>query len=306
VIARVREYFVALSSAAGVSWNRFWFTPRRADTLGVLRVLAGVMALYAVATYAPDLERWFGAGGMLPVDMVRSLYEHHWSMLDIVPPRLLWPAYATSLAVIALFTLGVGGRLAAVLAAAATLSFFSRAPLVTGEFEPILAMLLVYLSIGRASDAYSLPAFLRHRSAPPGSSLQPPGSPSNSISLRLIQLHLAIVHLMMGCAQLAAPESAWWNGEGMWLAATRPGMALVDLSFLEDHPRVVAAWSHLVTLYLLSFPVLAWNRWARPLVLAVGVFVWISLAAASGWLMFCLAMLTGLVAFADRESDVAA
>ena len=54
-------------------------------------------------------------------------------------------------------------------------------------------------------------------------------------------------------------------------------MSLVDLSGLADHPRIVAAWSHAITLYLLAFPVLVWNRLARPLILAWGVAVWISL-----------------------------
>jgi hypothetical protein len=295
----VRTYFAELTATIGAWWNRFWFTPRRAGMLGVLRALTGLLALYTVATYGPDLDRWFGPEGMLPVKMVRGLYDSHWSALDYLPPNMLWPAYWASLATIGLMTLGVGGRVVAVLATAATLSFFSRAPLLTGEFEPILALLMVYLCVGRAGDEFSLPALLRRRSAPTAYSLQP--TASTTISIRLIQIHIAIVHLMMGWAQLAAPEGAWWSGEGLWLAATRPGMALVDLGILKEHPRIVAAWSHLITLYLLAMPVLVWSRLARPLVLAVGVLVWLSLAVASGWLMFCLAMLVGLLAFVERS-----
>jgi hypothetical protein len=35
--------------------------------------------------------------------------------------------------------------------------------------------------------------------------------------------------------------------------------------------------------------------------LIVGVVIWTSLALASGWLMFCLAMLAALVAFVTFE-----
>lgn len=299
MMATVRAYFSELNAAIGSAWNRFWFTPRTATTLGMMRVLAGLMAFYAIATFGPDLDRWFGAGGMLPVDLIRGLYENQWSLLDDVPPRMLQPVFWASLAAIGLFTLGIGGRVMAVLATLAVLSFFTRAPVVTGEFEPVLTMLLAYLCVGRASDAMSVPAFLRARSLT--SSLQPTASPTNSISLRLLQIHITLIHLMMGCAQLAAPESSWWNGEGIYLAAMRPGMSLVDFSFLTDHPRIVAAWSHAITIYLLTFPALVWNRLARPLVLAIGVVLWISIALASGWTMFCLAMLTGLVAFVDRK-----
>jgi hypothetical protein len=306
VIRAAKNYFNELALTIGAWWNRFWFTPTPATTLGVVRIGTGLMALYALATYGPDLERWFGADGMLPLAMVRELYIGQWSVFDYLPPNMLWPAYWASLAVLVLFTLGVGGRPVAVLSALAAISFFARGPLLTGEFEAILSFLLVYLCVGRSCDALSLTAAWRAKSRQLPASSHPestrhPGSPTNTIAVRLIQIHLAIVHLMMGWAQLAAPEGPWWSGEGIWLAGMRPGMSLVDLSGLADHPRIVAAWSHVISLYLLAFPAVAWSRLARPLVLAVGVLVWSSIAMASGWLMFCLAMLTGLAAFVDFD-----
>ncbi|MBL9162390.1 MAG: hypothetical protein JNL18_06655 [Planctomycetaceae bacterium] len=293
----VTAYFEDLSSSVGAAWNRFWFTPSAATTLGLMRVAAGLLALYAVATYGPDLELWFGEGGMLPLEMVRSLYDGQWSLLDYVPANMLWPAYWSALVVIALFTLGVGGRAMALGATVATFSFFTRAPLVTGEFESILSFLLVYLCIGRADDAYSLKALWRRHTT--SSPLPPAPSPFNTISLRLVQVHTALACLMMGWAQLAAPESAWWSGEGIWLAAARPNMSLIDLSALADHPRLTAAWSHAITLYLLAMPVFIWSRLARPLLIVAGGLVWISFAVASGWTPFCAAMLTATAAFVE-------
>ncbi|HEX6963581.1 MAG TPA: hypothetical protein VF175_17065, partial [Lacipirellula sp.] len=282
----ITRYFNDLSATIGAAWNRLWFTPTRATTLGGLRIATGLLALLAVATYLPDLERWFGEDGMLPMALIRDLYRPEGQILgqrsvfDVLPPEWITPAYWISLGLIALYTLGVGGRWIAAAATVATISFFTRAPLVIGEFEQILALLMIYLCIGRASDAFSLAALWRKKDAPsnsqhPASSIQHP-SALNTISLRLIQIHIALVHLMMGYAQLAAPESAWWSGEGIWLAAGRPGMPLVDLSGLEDNFRVLAAWSHAMTIYLLAQPIFIWNRLARPLVLALGACVWLS------------------------------
>jgi hypothetical protein len=289
------RYFNDLSVTIGAAWNRFWFTPMRATTLGLLRIATGLLALFAVATYLPDLERWFGKDGMLPMSLIRDLYRPEGQILgqrsvfDALPPEWITPAYWVSLAVIALYTLGVGGRWTAAAATVATISFFTRGPLVIGEFEQILALLMIYLCIGRASDAFSLAALWRRKDSaattlqPTAYSLQPL-SPLNTISLRLIQVHIALIHLMMGYAQLAAPESAWWSGEGIWLAAGRPGMPLVDLSGLQDNFRLIAAWSHAMTIYLLAMPIFIWNRWARPLILALGAFVWLSFMLASGWI----------------------
>jgi hypothetical protein len=305
------RYFNELSSAIGAAWNRFWFTPSPATTLGALRIATGLLALFAVATYLPDLERWFTSDGMLPMTLIGDLYRPEGqilgqrSLFDYLPDDWLQPAYWTSLGLIALYTVGVGGRAICIAATVVTISFFTRAPLVIGEFEHVLAMLMIYLCIGRACDAFSLSSLWQKKDAAP-TPLQPPAAslptPLNTVSLHLIQIHIALIHLMTGWAQLSAPEAAWWSGEGIWLAAGRPGMPLVDLSGLEDNFRLLAAWSHAITFYLLAFPVLVWKRIACPLVLVLGVFVWSSFALASGWVPFCLAMLTGLAAFIEPRS----
>ena len=77
------------NATVGGAWNRFWFTPSSAATVAMIRIAAGLLALYAVATYSPDLELWFGEGGMLPLEMVRSLYDGQFSLLDYTPPSML-------------------------------------------------------------------------------------------------------------------------------------------------------------------------------------------------------------------------
>src|SRR5687767_344873 len=137
------RYFNDLGTTIGAAWNRFWFTPSPATTLGFLRIATGVLALFAVATYLPDLERWFAEDGMLPMSLIRDLYRPEGqilgqrSLFDYLPDAALVPAYWTSLAIIALYTLGVGGRVVAIAATVATISFFTRAPLVIGEFEHV-------------------------------------------------------------------------------------------------------------------------------------------------------------------------
>ena len=312
----VANYLTELNAAIGAAWNRFWFTPSSARLPAILRIATGLLALYSIATYGADLNIWFGEEGMLPQALMNELYRRpdQWlslrSLLDYLPDSAIWPFYWASLAVIALFTVGIGGRITAIASTVAVISFFARAPVLTGEFESVLVMLLVYLCIARTSDALSISRLLKKHAATPTTAPSPiphsafpiSHSPFNTISIRLIQLHIALIHLMMGYAQLAAPENAWWSGEGVWLAAARPGMSLVDLSSLADHPRLVAAWSHAITIYLLAFPVLVWKPLARPLLLAIGGLVWLCFAIASGWIMFCLAMLTGIAAFFGRSS----
>jgi hypothetical protein len=284
------SYAERVSVAVGEGWNRFWFAPRDPRPLAVVRIAAACLALYAVATYWPDLDRLFGPRGMTPTAMVRELYEGQRSLLDYVPAAGLTAFWAATLALLACLAAGLGGRTVAIAAAATTISFFSRCPMVTGEFEAVLAMLLVYLCVGDSGAAWGV------RTLKEGS-LQTAASPLNTVSLRLIQIHVALIHLMIGWAQLAVAEGPWWSGEGVWLAASRPGMSLVNLEWLVDRPRLVALWSHAMLAYLLAMPIFVWRPLARPAVLVVGAVVWLAWAVASGWTMFSLSMLVGLAAF---------
>ncbi|MAT72451.1 MAG: hypothetical protein CMJ58_23355 [Planctomycetaceae bacterium] len=295
-MSAVGRYLGELNAAVGAGWNRFWYEPAPATTLGVVRIAAAALALVAVAAYGPDLIAWFGAGGMLPVPLVRELYPDHLSLLDYVSGSGLWVLYAATLAALAALLLGVGGRVAAIAALVLTLSFFHRAPLVTAEFEPVVAFLLAYLCIGRVSDAFS-PA-----SRFGGPSKSPPSpAVSNRIAQRLIQIHVTVVHAMMAVAMFAAADGVWFSGEGIWLAAARPEGPLVDLTGWENSTKLFALASHLTTAYFVAFPLAAWSGRLRPLALAGAAIVWPLLAVVTGKVLFCLAMAAGAAAFIPAE-----
>lgn len=293
-----RRYFADLNASLADAWNRFWFTPSAAAPLGVVRIAAGALAMYAVASYGPDLRAWFDAEGMLPLPIVRELYPDQWSLLDYVSGRGLWAVYSAAIAAAALLTVGVGGRIAAVATLVLTLSFFHRAPLVTGEFEAVLALLLAYLCLGRAGDALSLSALFPRRR---GDSGPAPPTAANRIALRLIQVHIGLIHVMMAIAMFAAPGGVWFSGEGIWLAAARPEGALVDLTGWEEHTKLFALASHATTAYFAGFPFVVINRRLRPLALAAAAIAWPLLAIVTGKVLFCLAMAAGVAAFIPAQ-----
>lgn len=288
------NYFSVLTAAIAESWNRFWYTPAGPAPLGAMRVLVGAISLYSIASYGPDLQAFMTPEGMLPKELMGDLYPAKWSLLNYVPAEQIELVHWASLLCLALLTIGVGGRAIVVLSTLLVLSYFNRAPVVTGEFEPILAFLLVYLCVGNACDAYSVRAWRRRTE-----STRPQPTAANAIALRLLQVHLALVHVMMGLAQLAADDAVWWSGEGLWLAAARPEMALVNLQWMAENHRLAAAWAHAIVLFFLAFPVLVWAPLLRPIALAAGIVIWLSVAVATGWLLFSACMLAGLVAYLD-------
>jgi hypothetical protein len=49
--------------------------------------------------------------------------------------------------------------------------------------------------------------------------------------------------------------------------------------------------------YEISFAVLIWNRWFRPLVICAGVVLWLLFIPLSGLVLFCALMIVAYLAF---------
>lgn len=296
----ISDYFRALCERFGDGWNRFWFAPSDPFALAALRVGAGLMAFYFLLSYSLDLARLFGPDGMLPVELIATLDGDAWwrfSYLNYLQsPAALYAAHALALAVVALFTVGLFTRATSILSLLIVLSYIHRAPIATGLFEPILAFVLFYLCLGPSGAALSLDRRRRLKRSPDDGAT--PRSYGATVATRLVQVHLSVAYCMMALAKLAEPGDTWWQGDAVWWLIARPETRLIDLTgLLHDHLYVLNAWSHAIVLFELGFALLIWNRTARPLLLALAVPMWLSLALISGLTAFCAMMLVANLAF---------
>lgn len=303
----IRNYFSELTERFGAGWNRFWFTPSDARTLAVMRILTGLLATYTLLTFSFDLVPLFGPHGLVPSDTVREWVGNRYGFSHlhaVAEPAELWIVHLVGLAIVALFTIGLATRLTSVLAALVVLAYFHRAPMLTAEFEWILALLMVYLCLAPSGDRFSVDAWLRRRRqerlpAYDQAKIAPPPSPLTTIATRLIQVHLTVVYLSMGLSKLdGGLGDVWWGGTAMWWMLARPEQRIVDLTgLLHDHMYVINLWTHLTVLFELTFPILVWNRLARPLMLLIAAGMWILNLVGTGLVTFGLAMIVANLAF---------
>ena len=239
----MRAYFGELSREFGAAWTRFWFTPRDSVVLCLVRILTGIVALYYIVSHSADLVRWFGPDGILNASTTQRLtgaeqlrYSFHYSYLYLAEtPASLWILHGAGLLVVLAFTLGLWSRLTSIGALIVVLAYVHRAPLITGQLEPVLTMLLAYLCLAPTGRHFSLDAvWARHRLKKLGPLAwlwtDTQLSLGANISTRLIQLHLAGFCLMTGLNMLAA--DTWWAGEGVWWLIARTDSRLVDLTGL--------------------------------------------------------------------------
>ncbi len=187
----------------------------------------------------------------------------------------------------------------AVLAWLAMLSYFQRGPMLIGQTELVMAMLMFYLCLGPCGARFSLDRLLakrRHRDQAVQLAKLDQPRVGATISLRLIQVHLTVAYLMMGLAKMNSV--GWLQGDAVWWIAARPDTRLIDLTgVLADQIYLINAWSHAIVIFELAFAVFIWNRLARPLLLLLAVPMWCSLAVISGLSTFSLAMLVANLAF---------
>jgi hypothetical protein len=289
-------YWEEWTAAAGEGWNQFWFSPRSSQQLALVRIATGLTALLYFIGYAGDLVRWLGPNSLLPMETVRQLLNDranfHYSLLALAtkPGELLFFEVVAFVAAGCL-TIGLFSRVAAGVTLTMLLSYVHRAPMISGLSEPILAMLLFYLCFVPAGEWFGVNAWLQQRKT----GEEPPASVFANLGTRLIQVHLAAFVFMMGMSKLSSEP--WWNGEAIWFLIAQTRSRPVNLTFLRSSTFLLNFWAHAIVALEFAFPILIWNRFARPLLLVIGPVLWLSIGIVGGHLLFALAMCAATAAF---------
>jgi hypothetical protein len=178
-----------------------------------------------------------------------------------------------------------------------------RVPEVAGYVEPVLSFLIAYLVIAPSGALLSIDERLFGSAKKSSLGLLLAGSPEPSwaanISLRLIQVHVAMFYAMMGLSKLYG--DAWWQGGAIWMLLAQTESHVIDgtmfrrLGQIGEYLLNFAA--HLIVYFELAFGILIWTRLGRPVLLALSLIVWPIIILVTGQLLFGLAMLAVNLAF---------
>lgn len=307
------SYLAELWGAAARGWGAFFFTPADPTPLGLIRVAVGLLLFWSLAVYGLDLRAFFGSDGWTDPAILREVLRlerpYAWSFWLLVPDGLLRPVWVACLVVLALYTVGLGSRVTAVLAWAIVVSTARRVPVSLFGFDQIISTLALYLAVtGASGQAVSLDRFLaRYRMARgavarrrhDGRWVVPPGAPEPTVSanlaLRLIQLHLVLIYGLAGLAKLQG--QAWWNGMAIWGTLAAGEFRLFDLTWLAAWPLLLNLLTHFSLALELGYPVLIWVRILRPLFLTAVIVMHVGIGLTLGLVEFGLAMIAANLAF---------
>jgi uncharacterized membrane protein YphA (DoxX/SURF4 family) len=304
-----------LAEEFGQRWNRFWFAPADPLPCSVLRIIVGALAACHFAVMGPSLSIWFASDGALSPAAVAEILDQsgggasfHLSYLNYIPASTaLYVIHALAIIFALAFAAGLFTRISGVLTLVAMLSYVHRAPQIAGHIEPVLSYLLAYLSLAPSGAYFSLDQrlFGSGKKSPLGTFLAGSTQPSltANLSLRLIQVHVAMFYAMMGLTKLYG--DAWWQGSAVWVLLAQTESRTLDASGLrragEMGEYALNFLAHTIVYFELAFPVLIWTRLARPVLLALSIVVWLTLIVTTGHLLFGLLMLATGLAFVPAQ-----
>lgn len=290
------DYLRELPVAAWNGWNRFWFSPSDPATLGMLRVLGGAMILYTHCVWSIDLLGFFGPQGRLSSEWGRMNNATPWAwsyLFWIESPGLLWTVHLFALVILAMFMLGLFTRVTSVLTFLIVVSYAHRASGALFGLDQINGMLALYLAIGPSGAAFSLDRLIARWRA--GEALPVVPSTGANLAVRLVQVHMCLIYLFAGSGKLLG--ESWWGGEAMWITFANYEYQSMDMTWLAGSPAIIDLLTHITVLWELSYAVLVWPRWTRPIVIALAVPLHLGIALCMGMITFGLVMLIGNAAF---------
>ncbi|MEZ5942843.1 MAG: hypothetical protein R3C18_15730 [Planctomycetaceae bacterium] len=287
------------------AWDDFWFKPMAPTTLGVIRILSGLMLLYTHAVWGMGLDAFFGANGWQDPLLIKSQAVSGSTGISFwwyVQPEYYQLVHWCCMGLLFMFTIGMLTRVTAWAAFIITVSYATRALNANFGLDQINGFLTLYLALGPCGAALSFDAWWARRQARlKGLTIsEPTPRASARLAMRLIQIHLCLLYFFAGVSKLKG--EAWWNGDAIWMAVANKEYQSQDLTWLAWYPWIAHLLTHMTVLWEMTFFISVWNRTWRPLVLAIGICVHLGIGSCLGLWTFGLIMLVPYLSFISPET----
>ena len=204
----------------GRRWDRFFHEKADLSICGEIRIAYAFLLLVNALVLLPDLEKWFGESGLVPLSASRTIIDPDTVTLFQWLPQtnvVLWTCYTLFLVQIVALLFGVFTRFQLVSVFVWLVSFQHRHVILFDGEDVVFRLLCFFLIFTPAGKYYSLDRWRKNRSGRGDD--EAVGTPV--WPLRLIQIQMSLIYI----------SSVWEKLKGKdWL----DGTALYYVSRLDD------------------------------------------------------------------------
>lgn len=288
-------------SALRSAWNRFFHEPTPATTLGVYRILFGLMLLTYAALISSDLLIWYGDKGVLPLAESKftpggqGLNVLHWLPNTDGAVKAFFGLF-----VLAAFcvTIGFQTRLASIIAWVALVSFHHRNVMLLHSGDFFLRIVAFWMMFADSGRAFSLDRLIRiargKETAEPRMVTPWP--------MRMIQLQVCMLYFDAFLWKIRG--ETWMNGLAIYYSSRLVEFYRFPTPYVFEHLWTIKlmTWGTLVIEFALG--ALLWIKELRYWILLAGVLLHLGIDWTMNIPLFAPIMMTAYVTFiapADLE-----
>jgi uncharacterized membrane protein YphA (DoxX/SURF4 family) len=274
-------------------WDRFWFNPVSTATLGVFRIVYGIVLFAWTVAITPDAKNFFSQSGVLPVRRSRGLV---WSPLSWFGSDVAVFVVIAALVVAAVcIVLGYRYRIASVVAFVMLITLIRRNPWVFNSGDSLLRNIALFMSFAPAGAALSLDRWRRARES---FWLSPARAPW---ALRLIQIQISMVYIFTVWAK--ARGDRWVSGTAVAESMRVGDIARFGVPFrITDSVLLANVLTYGTLAAELALAILIWNRHLRPWVVALGISLHLFIEVTLALGFFSTIMIMSYLTFVPEDA----
>lgn len=271
--------------------KRFFLAPSTGEPLAFFRIAIALLGLVQGGWLVGSISLLYGPEGLIPWSVSSGIVDPFMPQLSWLKPlatatgigavNLVYALMGIYLCSLGALLIGKFTRYAAFIAWAIQFTFINTGFMGAYGVETFMHIALFYCIVMPVGEMFSWDKL----------SLQtkPVESEWNTLSIRVLQLHLCLVYVASGVEKAMGVQ--WWNGEAIWQTLMQGQFARFDMQWMASYPLVakVIGWSTL--LLEIGYPFYIWWRRSRPYGYVAVVLLHASIAFFMGLQLFATIMI---------------
>ncbi len=280
------------------AWNNFFFTPQRATSIALFRILYGLIVIVDLLLLFPDWLTCFGPHGLLGLETMHRMEPGpRLNLFTLLPQSDAWVLafFWVFLLCAVLLTIGFETRLASVATFLCLASIQQRNLYIINSGDQLLRVIGFFLMFAPAGAALSVDRLIRIWRGVEG----PEPQPRMPWARRMIQFQLALVYFATFVLKMEGPD--WRDGTALYYVLHLDQFRRFPLPSFVLHPLAVRLETWMTLAIEFSMGVLVWFPKIRYAVLAFGVLLHLTIEYSMNIALFEWIMLATYVTFIDAR-----